>query len=51
VHAAHAARAFFANVGMRLYVARVPGTGAAAAEVATQNPEPTEANRVRLRAP
>ena len=49
-HVAHAARAFFANGGMRLYVARVPGTGAAATEVATQNPEPTEANRVRLRA-
>lgn len=49
-HVAHAARAFFANGGGRLYVARVPGTGAAAAEVATQNPEPTELNRVRLRA-
>jgi phage tail sheath protein FI len=49
-HVAHAARAFFANGGGRLYVARVPGTGAVAAEAATQSPEPAEAERVRLRA-
>jgi phage tail sheath protein FI len=49
-HVAHAARAFFGNGGGRLYVARVPGTSAAAAEAATQTPEPAEANRVRLRA-
>ena len=49
-HVAHAARAFFANGGGRLYVARVPGTSAAAAEAATQTPEPAQAERVRLRA-
>lgn len=49
-HVAHAARAFFANGGGRLYVARVPGTGATVSEAATQNPEPAEAERVRLRA-
>ena len=49
-HVAHAARAFFANGGGRLYVARVPGTSAVAAEAATQDPEPAEAERVRLRA-
>jgi hypothetical protein len=51
-HVAHAARAFFANGGGRLYVARVAGAGAAVAQSAVLNdPAPgNAAEEVRLRA-
>jgi phage tail sheath protein FI len=47
---AHAARAFFENGGGRLYVARVPGTGAAAATSGVLNagPPPADAEQVPL---